>query len=200
MAKKTAQPSVVNRHVYARASYLYQAANYLAQAAITTTTPRDRQQQDGQLSSPGSSPPAGSRTATVSSGAGRRAARNLSRRMTSDIRSISLKAQVRHSPAMKSTMCRSCDSLLVEGQTSRTTVENASRGGRKPWADVLTVRCLVCGQVRRYPVGGRTQQGRHLPEAQETQEGATVDDLGADMSPNHPGNLDIAPSSMSRQT
>lgn len=156
MAKPKAQPSVVNRHIYTRASYLYQAANYLAQAKVVSQ-PQEEQQK-------GTSEHVAitdSATAVVKDASGARAARNLSRRMVSDIRSMSLKAQVRHSPAMKSTMCKSCNSLLVEGQTSRTGVENASRGGAKPWADVLTVQCLVCQHVKRYPVGAKRQKRRH---------------------------------------
>jgi ribonuclease P protein subunit RPR2 len=37
-------------------------------------------------------------------------------------------------------------------------IENLSKGGRKPWADVLVVRCRVCGFVKRYPVGARRQR------------------------------------------
>jgi ribonuclease P protein subunit RPR2 len=31
-------------------------------------------------------------------------------------------------------------------------VENQSKGGRKPWADILVMRCLTCGHAKRYPV------------------------------------------------
>jgi hypothetical protein len=30
-------------------------------------------------------------------------------------------------------------------------IRNESRGGKKPWADVLVVRCFACGTEKRFP-------------------------------------------------
>jgi len=45
----------------------------------------------------------------------------------------------------------------VPGKTSIIRLENKSKGGRKPWADVLVVECQRCGLERRYPVGQERQ-------------------------------------------
>lgn len=41
-------------------------------------------------------------------------------------------------------------------------VENKSRGGRKPWADVIVVECFTCGRSRRFPVNAPRQLRKHL--------------------------------------
>ena len=40
---------------------------------------------------------------------------------------------------------------MIPGQTSVQVVENKSKGGEKPWADVFVVRCTNCRAVRRFP-------------------------------------------------
>jgi ribonuclease P protein subunit RPR2 len=81
------------------------------------------------------------------------------------LRSISQKSQIRLSRAIKRSVCRRCNALLALNSTAK--VENLSRGGRKPWADVLVVRCCSCGDLKRYPVGmgeegkRRGRRGRH---------------------------------------
>jgi ribonuclease P protein subunit RPR2 len=54
-------------------------------------------------------------------------------------------------------MCKSCNTVLVPGHTVVQTIENPSKGGKKPWADVLVVACLVCGGKKRFPVGAAKQ-------------------------------------------
>ena len=87
----------------------------------------------------------------------------LSRRLLLQSRGISLKAQVRLSPTIKHSICKVCSTLLVPAQTSTTYVENKSRGGRKPWADVLVTECTVCGTVSRIPIGGSRQPKKTDP-------------------------------------
>jgi len=36
--------------------------------------------------------------------------------------------------------------------------ENRSKKGRKPWAEVLVVRCISCGATKRFPVGSRRRR------------------------------------------
>ncbi|KFH43580.1 Ribonuclease P protein subunit-like protein [Hapsidospora chrysogenum ATCC 11550] len=179
MAKPKAQASVPNRHIYTRASYLYQAANYLARLP-------ERQDDTGQ-------PAAAAAAATAAPGdeqhstsrkrdaQGRRAAQNISRRMVSDLRAVSLKGQVRQSPAMKRSMCKFCDTVLIEGRNCHSVIENESKGARKPWADVLVIRCSTCGNSKRFPVSARRQQRKHLrqrsPHSSNTAEQAEAGDL-----------------------
>lgn len=63
---------------------------------------------------------------------------------------------------MKRATCKFCNSTLIEGETSRSVVENASKDGKKPWADLLVVKCLTCGNAKRYPVSARKQKRKHL--------------------------------------
>ncbi|OAA67628.1 RNAse P, Rpr2/Rpp21 subunit [Cordyceps fumosorosea ARSEF 2679] len=154
MAKSKAPPGVQNRHIYTRASYLYQAAAFLATASLespppsqaASAAPDDKPKDSSSSPSPTS---AGDSSSTL----GGRALRNASRRLLGDMRAVTRKALIRQRPEIKRTVCRRCDALLIEGRTCDAVVDNASRGGRKPWADVLVVRCRACAGVRRYPVG-----------------------------------------------
>ncbi|KAL1894593.1 hypothetical protein Sste5346_005828 [Sporothrix stenoceras] len=76
----------------------------------------------------------------------------MARRLLTQMRSVSRKTNMRVRPAVKHRVCKFCDTLLVEGSTCTSVVENHSRGGKKPWADVLSVTCTTCGRTRRYPV------------------------------------------------
>ncbi|KAM0439573.1 hypothetical protein ACHAPT_000665 [Fusarium lateritium] len=152
MAKVKEPKGVQNRTIYSRASYLYQAASYLA----------SQNRQHGQDVSSKSSTSAHEHSAPASTANEQRATQNMSRHVASSLRAVSLKAQIRQSPAMKQTICKFCDTLQVEGETCTSTVENASKGGRKPWADVLTIRCKTCGNVKRYPVSAPRQKRKTL--------------------------------------
>lgn len=147
MAKSKANLGIQNRHIYTRASYLYQAAHYLATCSQQT-------KKDGN---PGNTQPGDK---LVRSSQERKAIMNLSRQVVADMRSVSLKAQIRQSPSIKQTICRYCDTVLIEGKTCRSSVKNPSKGGRKPWADVLVTRCATCGNVKRYPVSAPRQKRR----------------------------------------
>lgn len=142
MAKKQTG-SVPNKAIYSRLSYLYQAAAYLQTQGPPSETAQGQGQdkadvQDHQRDIRGAA----------------------SRRLLSDLRAASLKTQIRIDPAVKRTVCKYCDSLLVEGVSCRSAVENKSRGGRKPWADVLVVRCGTCGGEKRVPVAAGRQRRR----------------------------------------
>jgi len=164
MAKGRAA-GVPNRHLYARASFLCQAA-----ALLATSSAKEGERDGGAMTD-----------------AVRRAEgpllQGMSRRMANDMRAISLKTQMRMSPGLKRTVCKFCDALLVEGETSTSAIENKSKGGRKPWADVLIIRCSTCGGEKRFPVESRRQPRKpHRPRnllMQETSkdgEKPTVDD------------------------
>lgn len=158
MAKIKGNPGVQNRIIYSRASYLYQAANYLTSCANAI---RD---------APTTSSTEHSASANVDTQ--HKAFANLSRQAITDMRAVSLKAQIRQSPSLKRTICKFCDTLLVEGKTSRSSIENPSKGDRKPWADVLVIECKTCGNRKRYPVDALRQKRKALRSQEtETQEG-----------------------------
>jgi ribonuclease P protein subunit RPR2 len=82
--------------------------------------------------------------------------------MLTDMRIVTQKILIRQSPDLKRTICKFCDTLQIEGQTSSSSIENTSRGGRKPWADVLAIRCGTCGHVKRFPVSVARQKRRPI--------------------------------------
>lgn len=133
--------NISNKALYSRASYLYQAAAYLeaqSQKPAKATTL--------EASEASSTDPAPTLSA--------------SRCLLSDLRNVSLKAQIRLSPAVKHTICKRCNTLLLEGSTCSVEVENKSKGGGKPWADVLVRTCKKCSLGRRIPVGAERQKRR----------------------------------------
>lgn len=153
MAKGKNGDSVPNKHLYSRISYLHQAATYLASQSPSAEGQQHQQQQNTcnthDDTKPAPPPPS----------------HNLARQLVADIRTVGRKVLIRPSPRMKQTLCKHCDSVLIEGKSCVTSVENPSRGGRKPWADVLVVRCRVCDNVRRYPVSAPRQKRKGLREA-----------------------------------
>lgn len=151
MAKTKESKGVQNRHIYNRASYLFQAATYLANQQHNLESASSKIDSNNEQYS----------ASTPNQDAGK-VTRNISRHLISDFRSVTLKAQLRQSPAMKRAICKFCDSVQIEGQTCHSTIENPSKGGRKPWADVLAVRCVTCGHVKRYPVSATKQKRRNL--------------------------------------
>lgn len=175
MVKQKGNAGIQNRHIYSRASYLYQAASYLANCAHQTkTTARNGDDEDNTKRDEQS-------VAVVCDGfthskQERKAVINLSHQVISDMRSVSLKAQIRQSPTIKQTICKYCDAVQIEGKTCRSIVENRSKGGRKPWADVLVTRCDTCGNVKRYPISAPRQKRKSLraPKTPDREESSAV--------------------------
>lgn len=157
MAKPKGNPGVQNRAIYSRASYLYQAAAYLAcrahQVDAEGPSPDKAALQKGREDK---------KNAQSSGERQRKQLRNLSRHAISEMRAVTLKTQIRQSQALKRTVCKFCDTLQLEAQTCRSTIENPSKGGLKPWADVLVVRCETCGNVKRFPVSASRQKRKSL--------------------------------------
>lgn len=149
MAKAKGHPGVQNKVIYSRASYLYQAANYLASQA------HEAHQKATELRTD-------EHSACTTKDKEAKALRNLSRLAVFDMRTVSLKTQIRLTPELKRTACKFCNMLQIEGQTCRSTIENLSKGGMKPWADVLVVRCNTCNNSKRFPVNAPRQKRRQL--------------------------------------
>lgn len=158
MAKKKT-PGVPNRHLYTRISFLYQAATYLSVAGEQTREAISHKVPEAAAAATAAEP---KDDAMVEGGFPTKAAQNMSRKLLTDLRAVTLKSQIRISPDIKRTICKHCDTLLVEGQTCSSAVENKSKGGKKPWADVLVVRCHTCTREKRFPVGVQKQKRRPL--------------------------------------
>lgn len=175
MVKQKGNAGIQNRHIYSRASYLYQAASYLANCAHQTikTTKSEDDQDDARKDEQSV---AADGDSFAHSKQERKAIIHLSHQVISDMRSVSLKAQIRQSPAIKQTICRYCDAVQIEGKTCHSTVENLSKGGRKPWADILITRCDTCGNVKRYPISAPRQKRKSLrvPETSRREESSAA--------------------------
>lgn len=159
-AKPPKGTNVPHKALHSRLSYLYQAATYLSAQeksatalAIPTPPPIPSQaqlkktgDQDDQSQAPAKPLPASSQF--------------LPRQLLSDLRTVSLKMQIRLAQGMKHAICKRCDALLVDGSTCATKVENKSKNGKKPWADVLVRTCNNCGCEKRFPVNADRQPRR----------------------------------------
>ena len=170
------------KHLHSRISYLYQAATYLTQRSISQQKSRPLSEgtkpdqpdiytgrgEGNAAAAEGFQKPKDNaalgngdiaitqRTANLplSNAVG------LPRYLLSHARTVSMKSQVRLSSTMKHSICKRCDILLVPGSTSTSRLENRSRGGKKPWADVLVIKCNLCGTIKRLPVGVKQQSRR----------------------------------------
>jgi len=165
MAKGKGNGGVQNRAIYSRVSFLQQAAVFLAASSSSSPRPQlqplheheheheQEQEHSNSSEAAAATPTLTPRAGTVNTATGGSIRlQGMARRLATDLRSVSLKTRIRLAPAVKQTICKFCDSLLIEGQSCTSTVENRSRGGRKPWADVLVRKCRACERERRYPV------------------------------------------------
>ena len=129
---------IPQRHIHSRISFLHQAATYLSTiSAEARSTKHDATssasfQDSCERSFGGSSRPQ-------------------SRYLLNQLRGVSKKSQIRLGRDVKHSMCKRCQSLLIPCQTSVQDMENDSKGGKRPWADVFVVRCIKCQAVKRFP-------------------------------------------------
>jgi ribonuclease P protein subunit RPR2 len=142
---KTKPTSVPNKVLHSRINYLYQAASYLSTQqqhsnSLQSQLKPNSQQYDNSVSYA-----------------------SASNQLVSDLKAVSLKAQIRMSPAMKQAICKSCNTILVEGSTCSTEIKNKSKGRRKPWADVLVRKCNICGTSKGYPAAIQQKRRPHRP-------------------------------------
>ena len=176
------QKGPAQRHLHSRISYLYQAATHLARSVdqlqvrtdCLNIEAKEQSKPDEELQCAVTSSKAISglglpkpateivnRVRKICTHSDRHFGKlSHSRQLVVQLRAISLKSQIRLSPAMKHTICKRCDSLLIPGSTCTSYMENNSRGGRKPWADVLVTTCAGCGTAKRFPMGAKRQLPR----------------------------------------
>ncbi|KAB8075658.1 RNAse P Rpr2/Rpp21/SNM1 subunit domain-containing protein [Aspergillus leporis] len=153
-------------HIRARLDYLYNAATYLQSVATATKKPSGQLVDENVSCQDGESMSASARVVPqfssndttpgkMSSGADSRTNTDrlsqLSRVLTSHMRGVSLKAQLRLPIETKRSSCKRCDTLLTSGVSCIHETRNDSRGRKKPWADVRIIRCTTCGTEKRFP-------------------------------------------------
>ncbi|MCJ1258142.1 hypothetical protein MMC24_005973 [Lignoscripta atroalba] len=191
--KKQSGVNAPQNHLQSRISYLYQAAAYLTEASIVeqegskakrngpeSITELDNSavrktspsaENPNHLNGPSmtSNQPENDRAKTVICCPSHTATKGLARQLISQLRAVSLKGQIRLSPTIKHSVCRRCEAFLMPGSTSIIRVENKSRGGKKPWSDVLLMTCNACGTEKRFPIGADRQRRRtHRVKGVET--------------------------------
>ncbi len=175
MAKsKSHKPLCIpQKHLHSRISFLYQAATYLASVQSTEVTPTPAVDVSGGLGlcsvevDPSTSEPTTTTVSSVPVGDCGASYPDLpassiresapSRQLLSHLHAVSRKAQISLSPKIKHSICKRCHTLLVTGSNCHETLENLSRGSRKPWADVMVRRCLTCGTEKRTPTRMKRQ-------------------------------------------
>lgn len=174
---------VPNKHLHSRISYLYQAAAYLTLQQNTEIFQKEsksaEEHEDIKVpESAGTSSKVAcadldgsvleSSTSSVAPKPTKPASSGLALQLSSHLRGVSLKGQVRLSHDLKRSICKCCNTILIPGRTSTTTIENQSRGGKKPWADVLIIECSTCGSKKRFPIGSERQTRKTArPKAKE---------------------------------
>lgn len=144
MAKSSSTST--NKPAYGRVLFLHQAALLLAeqQSTFSPSPGISSIEDDGA---------AQQRVERLSSEA-------LARRLVSDLQSVSRKTQIRLPPAVKGSICKICNTMLVPDLTCSEKMENKSKNGSKPWADVKVQSCNTCGSAKRIPVGAQRQLRR----------------------------------------
>lgn len=200
MAKKSkvSQTSTngVNKHILARALYLYEAAKYLQQQKLHGP----KKDGDGPAST-GLKKNAGldattlefrkSQELTGRPFLGKPSCLGEQRRLVSHQKGVCMKGkgQARLPVDLKRSICKRCETILEEPSTCSTIVENESRGGAKPWADVRVVQCLCCGTEKRFPIGSRRQLRKGKRGSKPNpDDGSDKNQIAADMPADRNGN------------
>lgn len=162
-------------HFKARMEFLDKAANYLQAASAATvpasaSVPTQAAERDDQEScdkgagehmvpehtlNTSAKEAVKSETNIQSCQMSKKPLANISRVYISHMRGVSLKTLTRLPIPTKRSFCKRCETPLTPGVSSSQEIQNASRGRKKPWADVEIVRCLVCGTEKRFPKTGR---------------------------------------------
>ena len=175
--KVVAQKAPGQKHLYSRVSFLYQAATYLAEASSEGQTTVFKSNACKVSSGYSKADPA---ILTITNDHGpsflprekdvltdkgsndivEQSNPALTNRLLGHLRAVSLKGQVRLSATVKHNICKRCDALLVPGVSATAKMENKSRDGRKPWADVFVINCHNCGTAKRFPIGSKRQSTR----------------------------------------
>ncbi len=156
------------KHICARASYLYQAATYLAQQTqVGSSTPQRHVSNPEEMQHLGTDVLGIAQQTTLGSESMKEKTTNVvpsslgsQRHLVSHLRAVSLKSQFRLPHDVKRSTCRRCNALLIPGSTSSVVLENKSKGSRKPWADIHVITCLSCRTEKRFPVGATKQASK----------------------------------------
>lgn len=132
-------PGGAHSHIRARLAYLHNAAIYLQNQPSKPAQGKTQANPENNNNN----------NSDATNQANIRAC--LPRHYINQMRVIAQKTQQRLSQETKRGFCKRCDLLLIPGVTCTEEVENESKDRKKPWADVLVVRCKACETVKRFP-------------------------------------------------
>ncbi|KAJ5368003.1 uncharacterized protein N7496_007763 [Penicillium cataractarum] len=189
MAKARIQKEAKNAksHLKARMDYLQQAARYLqdvhlqgrAVAGTNTINPQTTLANKENPAQTATSNADMNKDMTMSQAsdsqkATKKPLTNISRVYTSHMRGVSLKTQTRLSVPVKRSFCKRCDTTLIPEVNCEQEIRNDSRGRKKPWANVLVIRCLVCSTEKRFPQAEKrskklSERRKELTQKEESQ-------------------------------
>jgi ribonuclease P protein subunit RPR2 len=145
---------IPNKHLHARSTFLYQAATYLTLQATPPGIEDPSHGTNAQKHSP------------------------LALQLGSDLQQVSRKGQLRLAVDLKRSMCKSCNTVLIPGRTATQAIQNPSKSGKKPWADVLILSCNICGGEKKFPVGAKKQLSKArrvaIPAVEDTEHSDTT--------------------------
>ncbi|EMR11477.1 hypothetical protein PNEG_00492 [Pneumocystis murina B123] len=115
---------VPQQELYARISFLYQAANvYTSHSILNQNTYVDKDIQSKLA---------------------------LSRFYINTAKKIARKAVLKINSSIKRTLCRRCDTILLPAITSSIRIENLSKNNKEE-ADTMIITCNFCNTQKRYP-------------------------------------------------
>ena len=143
------------KHLQARMSYLFDAALYFR--GVHTSALKST--KDNRVTSHENHELAENSTASTVDQSNFASSDHI---MISHMRSISTKATIRMDKKIKHQICKRCNAALIPFITSTRTLENKSKGGKKPWATVEIISCNVCGVSKRFPIGAKPQLRKTL--------------------------------------
>ncbi|GFF84970.1 hypothetical protein IFM47457_06655 [Aspergillus lentulus] len=151
----------VSSHLRARLAYLHNAASLLQSVAVSSKKPDDQRADNGNQERTNSTrivphvvePGIAAQRQSFATGPSNSTDRlsQLARVYVSHLRGVSLKSQLRLPVEVKRSFCKRCDTLLIPNVNCTHEIRNESRGRRKPWADVLVIRCTTCETEKRFP-------------------------------------------------
>lgn len=165
MAKVKAQKpvSIPQKNVHSRMSYLYQASIFLQAQQLSGTSINANSQPEGELKNDQNQDGCPQATAAAAQASVQSSTPSaMSRLLLSQMRSISMKSQIRLSQNIKHSLCKRCDNHLIPGITSTEMIENKSRQQKKAHADILVVTCNTCQTSKRFPIGQRRQMRKSV--------------------------------------
>ncbi|KAJ5171053.1 uncharacterized protein N7500_003836 [Penicillium coprophilum] len=183
--KEAKNPKNSQSHIRARLDYLHQAAAYF-QGKSTLAKRQNAQIHGNEENSVASHVSSGGdghmvdtnqKVCSINQKETQEPLRNLSRVCVSHLRAVAMKTQIRLPVTLKRSVCKRCDTLLTPGVTCSHETRNASRGGKKPWADVLVVKCLSCGTEKRFPQTAK--RGKKLVQRRKEKDLALLRNVNA---------------------